>query len=281
MATCYRHPDRETGVSCSNCGNPICTDCMTPTPVGMRCPECARQRTKVRTAAAVRTGSTAAPVTKALIAVNVAAYLGELATGTGGLNGVGGSFVNEGALLGHGIVDGHPAGVEAGEYWRLITGGFLHASIIHIAFNMYILWFLGNLLEPAIGSVRLALLYFTALLAGSFGALLLEPNGFTVGASGAVFGLMGAAFFESRTRGVEALQSQIGLLIVFNLVLSFVLNNISVGGHIGGLIGGSLAALALQYGDRLRQPWLGAAGCVLIAAVSVVAAIAVADRVVT
>lgn len=280
MATCYRHPDRETGVACSNCERPICTDCMTPTPVGMRCPECAKQRTQVRTAAAVRTaGSYAAPVTKALIAVNVAAYLGELATGSGGLNGVGGTIVNEGALLGIGIVDGQLAGVDQGQYWRLITGGFLHGSIIHIAFNMYILWFLGNLLEPAIGSVRFTVLYFTALLAGSFGALLLEPNNFTVGASGAVFGLMGAAFLESRVRGMEALQGQIGMLILLNLVLSFVLNNISVGGHIGGLVGGALAALALQYGDRMRQPAFGLVGCALIAVVAVAGAIAVAGRV--
>lgn len=280
MATCYRHPDRETGVACSSCERPICTDCMTPTPVGMRCPECAKQRTQVRTAAAVRTASGyAAPVTRALIAVNVVAYLGELATGSGGLSGVGGSLVREGALLGVGIVDGQLAGVDQGQYWRLVTGGFLHAGIIHIAFNMYILWFLGNLLEPALGSARFAALYVTALLAGAFGALLLEPNSFTVGASGAVFGLMGAAFLESRVRGMDALQGQLGMLILFNLGLSFVLNNISIGGHIGGLVGGALAALALQYGDRQRQPALGLAGCAAIAAVSVVAAIAVSGRV--
>jgi membrane associated rhomboid family serine protease len=281
VATCYRHPDRETGVACSNCDRPICPDCMTPTPVGMRCPECAKQKTKVRTAASVRAGASgAAPVTKALIAVNVLAYLGELATGSGGLSGVGGSFVREGALLGVGIVDGDVAGVDQGQYWRLITGGFLHAGIIHIAFNMYILWFLGNLLEPAIGSVRFAALYFTGLLAGSFGALLLEPNTFTVGASGAVFGLMGAAFLEARSRGMEALQSQIGMLILFNLALGFFLNNISIGGHFGGLIGGALAALALQQGDRMRQPAAGLVLCALLAAISVGAAIAVSGRIV-
>lgn len=281
MATCYRHPDRETGVSCSNCGRPICPDCMTPTPVGMRCPECARQRTQVRTAASVRAGSTAIPVTKALIAVNVLAYLGEIATGAGGLGGASGPLVREGAVLGLNVVDGQLAGVDTGEYWRLVTGGFLHSGFIHIAFNMYILWFLGNLLEPALGPVRFVALYFTSLLAGSFGALLLEPNSFTVGASGAVFGLMAAAFLEARSRGMDAVQSQIGMLIALNLVLSFVLNNISVGGHIGGLVGGALALLALQAGDRARQPAIGLLGCALIAAIAVGAAIAVSGRIVT
>src|SRR6187399_1511657 len=104
MATCYRHPNRETGVSCSNCGNPICPDCMTPTPVGMRCPDCARQKTTVRTAQTIRSiGSNAAPVTKALIGVNVVMYLAEIIAGSGGLNGFGGSntIVYHLATLGH------------------------------------------------------------------------------------------------------------------------------------------------------------------------------------
>ena len=274
MATCYRHPDRETGVSCSNCDRPICPDCMTPTPVGMRCPECSKQKTEVRTAASVRRASTAAPVTRALIGVNVLAYLAELATGTGGLNGVSGTLVRDAALIGN---IGN-LGVADGEYWRLVTGGFLHASIIHIAFNMYLLWILGNMLEPAIGSVRFTVLYFTALLAGSFGALLLDPQTVTVGASGAVFGLMGAAFFELRSRGIDPFRAGIGWLIVLNLVLSFVLNNISVGGHIGGLVGGSMAALAMHAADRRRQPALGVAACAAIAVAAVVLSIAVAGR---
>src|SRR3954466_3113213 len=103
MATCYRHPNRETGVSCSNCGNPICPDCMTPTPVGMRCPDCARQKTKVRTSQSLRrTGAQAIPVTMTLIGANVVMYLLEIATGSGGLNGAGGSVVTNLALIGEG-----------------------------------------------------------------------------------------------------------------------------------------------------------------------------------
>ncbi|UGS37890.1 rhomboid family intramembrane serine protease [Capillimicrobium parvum] len=248
---------------------------MTPTPVGMRCPECASQKTKVRTAANVRAAGQHAPVTKALIAVCVLVYLAEIASGTGGLNGVGnGTITENGALIGHfRFTD---IGVAHGDYWRLITGGFLHASIFHILFNMYLLWILGQMLEPAIGSVRFGIVYFTSLLAGSFGALLLEPEALTVGASGAIFGLMGFAFVEMRSRGIDPFQTFIGWLIIINLVLGFVLNNVSIGGHVGGLIGGALAGFAFQYADRRRQSSLGYAGCAVIAVGSIAAAIAVA-----
>ena len=283
MATCYRHPDRETGVSCSSCGRPICPDCMTPTPVGMRCPECSRQTTKVRTASAVRAmAGNAAPVTKALLVVNVLMYLAEIMAGDGGLNGfgAGNEVVKNLALLGQGLFVGDTAlsGVAEGQYWRLITGGFLHASIIHIAFNMYLLWILGQMLEPAIGSVRFAAIYLTSLLAGSAGALLLEPNAITVGASGAVFGLMGAAFVELRARGIDPFQAGIGWLIVLNLVLGLFLNNISIGGHVGGLVGGALAGLALQAADRRRRPQAGLAGVAGLAVVSVALGIAFASQ---
>lgn len=281
MATCYRHPDRETGVSCSSCGRPICPDCMTPTPVGMRCPECANQTTTVRTAQSIRNAaSSAAPVTRALLVVNVLMYLAEIMAGDGGLNGFGGNneIVKHLALLGQGLFAGDAAlsGVAEGQYWRLITGGFLHASIIHIAFNMYLLWILGRMLEPAIGSVRFAAVYFASLLAGSAGALLLEPNAITVGASGAVFGLMGAAFVELRARGIDPFQAGIGWLIVLNLVIGLFISNISIGGHVGGLIGGALAGLVLLEADRRRQPALGLAGVVGIAVVAAVAGIVLA-----
>jgi membrane associated rhomboid family serine protease len=282
MATCYRHPDRETGVSCSSCGRPICPDCMTPTPVGMRCPECARQRTKVRTSESVRrVGGGRMPVTMGLILANVFLYLLEIATGSGGLNGAGGSVVTNLALIGEGAKIGPGGvpeliGVAHGEYWRLVTGGFLHASVLHILFNMYLLYILGQLLEPAIGSVRFSVIYGVSLLAGSFGALLLEPHAVTVGASGAIFGLMGAAFFEMRHRGMNPFESGIGFLILINLALGLFLNNISIGGHLGGLVGGALAIMAFQYGDRMRRPALGYAGCAVIGVAAVAAAIAVA-----
>src|SRR5262245_34269080 len=164
MATCYRHPGRETGVSCSSCGRPICPDCMTPTPVGMRCPECARQRTAVHTLAATRSEPR---VTVAIIIVCAALFL---ATGDFGVQSSGGNqLFRDLALFGPAVSIGH-------DYWRLVTSGFLHAGFLHIAFNMYLLWVLGQMLEPALGSLRFAILYFTSLLCGSFGALLLSPD---------------------------------------------------------------------------------------------------------
>jgi membrane associated rhomboid family serine protease len=267
MPTCYRHPDRETGVSCSSCGRPICPDCMTPTPVGMRCPECARQRTPVRT---IRSTAEEPVATYVLIAVNVLAFMGSLAGGGQVASRGGGSVIDNGALYGPAIGDGH-------EYWRLVTSGFLHAGLIHIAFNMYLLYILGSLLEPAIGRVRFLVLYFTALLGGSLGALLINPLSLTVGASGAVFGLMGAAVVIMRARGFDPMASGIPLLIGLNLLITFVFPGISIGGHLGGLAAGTVAALLLVHvGDRLRSIVLPVLACVCLAGAEVAAAIAVA-----
>lgn len=277
MATCYRHPTRETGVSCSSCGRPICPDCMTSTPVGMRCPECARQRTKV---VRMRDMAATPQVTYALIAVNVIAFLaeGRLAGGSGG--GVG-NFFNEGALIGSGLEGSTlthltAVGVAYGQWWRLISSGFLHVNLLHIGFNMYFLYLLGRILEPALGAAKFALLYFVSLLAGSLGALLVSPHQSTVGASGAIFGLMGAVLLEARARQIPELQSWVTWLIVLNLGFSFVFPDISWGGHVGGLIGGALCALLLQYGDRHRQPALALAGCVALGVGAFAGGIAVA-----
>ena len=269
MSTCYRHPDRETGVSCSNCGRPICTDCMTPTPVGMRCPECSRQKTKVHTMSSL---AVEPRVTYALIALNVMAFIAVGATG-GGLGGSGGSLFGEGALVGIAAGSDGLVGVAAGEYWRLITGGFLHAGLLHLGFNMYVLYWLGTMLEPTLGHVRFLALYLASLLAGSFGALLLSPRSFTVGASGAVFGLMGAAFILERARGMDPMQSGIGFVILLNLGLTFVIGNISIGGHIGGLVGGALAALAITRLPRTRSVYPAVAVCGAVAALSAAGAI--------
>jgi membrane associated rhomboid family serine protease len=240
--TCYRHPDRETGVSCSSCGRPICPDCMTPTPVGMRCPECANQRTRVVRGVGRADGYGQAPATFVLIAINVIVYLAEIASGSGGLGEQQGSLVGDYGLFGPSVAEG--------EWYRLITSGFLHASLIHIGFNMLLLFLLGRLLEPALGTPRFLALYFASLLAGSFGALLLEPSSLGIGASGAIFGLAGAIFIIARGRGMDALAGEIGFLILFNLVFSFVSPRVSVGAHVGGLIGGVICALAIVAGER-------------------------------
>jgi membrane associated rhomboid family serine protease len=243
---------------------------MTPTSVGMRCPECSRQRTKVVTARSLYGGQPS--VTFALIAINVVVFLGELVSGVSATgNSFGGSsLILHGALFGPKIADG--------EYWRIVTSGFLHFNLWHIAFNMYALYILGTMMEPAIGHMRFALIYVVALLAGSFGALIVTPDSFTVGASGAVFGLMGAAILEMRSRGIDPMQSGLPFWLGLNLLFSFTFNGISVGGHIGGLIGGALAGVAIGELDKRRSiPRLvGPLVAVAIGVISVIGAIAVA-----
>jgi membrane associated rhomboid family serine protease len=215
---------------------------MTPTPVGMRCPECAGQRTQVRRgqAALEPTGYTATIV---LIALNVAAYLAEIATGTGGISGTIGTVYFNYALQGHAVADG--------EWYRLLTGGFLHAEIFHIAFNMFALFILGRLLEPAIGTPRFVALYFASLFAGSFGAIALtDPHTLTVGASGAIFGLFAAAFVIARGRGLNALAAELGVILLLNLGFTFAAPHISIGGHLGGIVGGFICALFIVAGER-------------------------------
>jgi membrane associated rhomboid family serine protease len=261
MATCYRHPSRETGVSCSNCGNPICPDCMTATPVGMRCPDCAGQKQRVQTMRSLHADPT---VTYVLIAINVLLFLGS----GGSLGGGGGNRVfQDFALWGPLVADG--------DYWRLVTSGFLHSGILHLGFNMYVLYWLGTMLEPSLGHVRFTALYFASMLAGSFGVMLLSPNSVTVGASGAVFGLMAAAFVMQHARGINPMQSGLGPVILLNIGITFLVPNISIGGHLGGLVGGALAAFLMDRIARGRVP-AGVAACVAVGVVAAAGAIAVA-----
>jgi membrane associated rhomboid family serine protease len=272
METCYRHPGRETGVSCSNCGRPICPDCMTNTPVGMRCPECARQRTRVRTMRTVEEPT----ATYVLIAINVLVALGLILGGS-----TGGEFGNN-TIYDLGAVSRDT--VADGEWWRLVTNGFIHGAgypnsvFLHLGFNMLALWVLGGILEPAVGRLRFLLIYFTSLLAGSLGTLLLSPDGFSAGASGAVFGMMGAGLLVMRRRGISPMESGLGLWLVLNLIITFTIPNISIGGHLGGLAGGLVATfLLVDLPERVRSApaALPIALCAVLALGSVAASIAV------
>jgi membrane associated rhomboid family serine protease len=182
-----------------------------------------------------------APATFVLIAVNVAAYFAEIATGSGGLEPIT-SLIPEFGLFGPLVANG--------EWYRLLTCAFLHAGLFHIAGNMILLFFLGRILEPGIGTPRFVMVYFVALFAGSFGALLLSPNSLSYGASGAVFGVVGATFVIARGRGVDALASSIGIIILLNLAFSFGVPGISIGAHLGGLAGGVLCAFFILAGER-------------------------------
>ncbi|HKP09109.1 MAG TPA: rhomboid family intramembrane serine protease, partial [Gaiella sp.] len=268
-------------VSCSECGRPICEECMNFAPVGIKCPEHAAvkagHRPRVTTAQprAVRQAQRSvagldAPATVTLVAINVLVYLVTVYQGAG-LNAPGGKVFEDGALIG--------AAIDLnGDWYRLVTAMFLHAGVLHIAFNMLALYWLGTVVEQALGTWRFLLVYFVSGLAGSAGALLFTgPFAVTVGASGAIFGIMGSLLvLEYVATGTFAGQAM--ALIVLNLALTFTIPNISVGGHLGGLVGGVLATFALVQFRHSRQRWLGPALVVGIAVVSVaVASVRVGD----
>jgi len=227
---------------------------MTPTSVGMRCPECSQERTEVKKPAFAG-GATFARATKVLIGLNVAAFLLQILSGSGGFNATSGSVFIDGALCGNAIGDGGICGgvieTSGGEWWRIITSGFLHGTIIHLGLNMFALYVLGQVLEPAIGTARFVAVYLVALIAGSVGALLLSnPAQFTIGASGAVYGLFLATIVIARQRGMNQVVTQLGFWLVLNLVFTFSVPNISIGGHLGGMVGGALGALLVVAAER-------------------------------
>ena len=264
---CYRHPKTETAVSCSSCGRPICTECMVFAPVGIKCPECAGRPAGIKKATTRARGAAGAGaglvVTRALIALNVAVFVVQLIQS--GSGGSGGPLFDHGALYGPLVADG--------QWWRLLTYGFLHAGALHLATNMLMLWWFGGALEALLGRARFVAIYTLAILAGAAGALLLTPLSATVGASGGVFGILGAALYLER-RGISVVGGFAFAVVAFNLVFSFALPNVSIGGHLGGLAGGLLAAFVLSsFGrghaayQRLRP--LEVAGLVTIGVLSV------------
>jgi len=246
-ATCYRHPDRETGLSCSECGRPICVDCMSVAPVGIRCPDHAGNAPRLQQPVTKRVMNVGramptAIVTKILVGVDVGIYVLQLAMGAD-INANSGKIFEQGALFGPLVADG--------DWWRLITAAFLHYGPIHLLMNMLALWWLGAPVEMALGHWRFLLLYVVSGLAGSAGALIASPTAVTVGASGAIFGMLGAGLvleYEATGR----LGGPYLTLIIVNLAFTFAVPGISIGGHLGGLIGGALGALALTGFGRDR-----------------------------
>lgn len=267
MATCYRHPNRETGVSCSNCGRPICPDCMTPTPVGMRCPECSQQKTQVRN---LRTMAVEPIATYILIAINVAIFIGTRQN----------FRIEEQLVLTQAAFDstGTIVGVAEGQWWRLITSGFLHTELIHIGLNMLALFWLGRMIEPALGHARFLGIYFASLLTGSLGVMILDPEAATRGASGAIYGLLGAAIVMARNRNIDLMQSGLIPILAINLLFTFFANGISIGGHIGGLIGGLVVTFVVEeLAARRRNSMPIAVGfCAVIGVAAAAASVALA-----
>jgi membrane associated rhomboid family serine protease len=249
---------------------------MTPAPVGQRCPEHSGKPQGVgrMTSGVRRIGyeGTGGLVTRILIGVNVLVYLAELAQGSG-VNATSGSIYEKGVLVSSAIDShGHLVGVAHGDWWRLITSAFLHYGPIHLGLNMLALYWFGTPVERYLGRFRYLLVYLVSGLAGSAGALIVTPNTPTVGASGAIFGILGAAFILERQRSY-VLGGGALTVIVINLIFSFTVANISVGGHIGGLIGGALCMLALSRFGRGH----GAYGRLGVAGIGGVVAVAVAS----
>lgn len=264
MDTCFHHRDRETGRSCTRCGRPACAECLRDAAVGAHCWECIRAARPPARERARRWNATAGPlVTKVLIAANALVFL--LTTLQAGATGRGGQLQGDLVLFG-------PA-VAAGEWYRLLSSGFVHFGLIHVGFNLVLLYRFGEMLEPALGRVRFVALYVCALLAGSFGALLVEPLALTGGASGAVFGLVGAAGLAHRRQGIGVWQSGIGGLLAVNLVITFVIPGISVGGHLGGLAGGTaVGAVMVRSSPSRRATVEGLAWAVVIAGLALLGA---------
>ncbi len=268
---CYLHPDRTALLRCSRCERPICGDDAIEAPVGYQCTSCAEGGVAVRRL----TDLVVAPrLTQVLLGIIVVVFVV--------------TNVDRSAVLSTlGLV---PVAVGTGAWWQLVTSAFVHANLMHIAFNGILLWRLGELLEPRLGHARFGALYSAGLAGGSLGVMLLawatvatplaripllgfalatHPVGVTVGASGAVFGLMGAAVVAMRDRGASPWRTDIGALVLLNLVITFIVPGISVGGHVGGLVAGMAAGTAIA---RLRNRStamiaLGAAGALAIAVV--------------
>ena len=239
--TCYRHTDRVTGASCTRCSRPICPDCMIEAPVGHHCPTCVHEArahmSKVHKVRFSAGGLTVAGglVCTALLVVNVAVYV------------LGHSRANfevrfaDNALL---VAHNH-------EYYRMITAAFLHANLLHLVFNMFGLYLFGSQVEAAVGAPRFATLYGLAAVGGSACSQFFGPAGqFSVGASGAVFGIFGAFFVIARSKGMDV--SQVGGLIMINLFLGAVIPGIDNAAHVGGLLTG--AAVAGVYELAGRRP---------------------------
>lgn len=183
---------------------------------------------------------------------------------------LGGALDGTGGLIATG--DGSAVLSTGNEWYRLITSGFLHYGIIHLAFNMYILFILGNMLEPALGRIKFTAIYFASMLGGSAGALLLEPNGLAAGASGAVFGLLGAATVGMWHQGINPFSTGVGRLLLMNLAFTFLWPNISIGGHLGGVIAGSVCAFFMMAPAYKGFPrWAASVAPAAVAVISVVA----------
>ena len=236
---CYRHPDRDTGVSCQRCDRFICVDCASPGAIGFLCPEDAKDRVKIQKATFQKSLVSSAPITFILIAINVLVFVAELLF-PGLIYSL--RYGNVGSIT------------EEGSLFRVFTSSFAHSDTqyTHILFNMYSLFVLGTLLEPMLGKIRFLSLYAFSIFGGGLGFLILSTQfGSVVGASGAVFGLMGAYLVFLIVMKLNA--GQMYIIIALNLVLGF-LPGIAWEAHVGGLVvGAAVGYVLVATRNRAKQ----------------------------
>ncbi|MFJ6631053.1 rhomboid family intramembrane serine protease [Streptomyces sp. NPDC091376] len=270
LPSCYRHPGRETGISCTRCERPICPECMVSASVGFQCPECVRtgsgtghaasaSRPRTIAGAAVSSGDPRL-VTKILLGINVAVFIAVLADHAlaDRLDLIGLAFNPQIQQV---------VGVADGEWYRLVTSMFLHQEIWHIAFNMLGLWWLGGPLEAALGRARYLTLYLLSGFAGSALVYLLEePNRGALGASGAIWGLLGATAVLMRRLNYD--MRPVIALLALNLLFTFTWTGISWEAHVGGLVAGTLIALAMVHAPREHRTLVQAGTCAVVLLVS-------------
>ena len=239
MSYCDLHPEKETYVKCSRCEKYICIDCMRSASIGYQCPACASDSTPVikginRNRFIPNQKNT--QVTKFLSISLLVVYVFQFLLGD--------VLIANFALFAPSVADG--------QWWLLITAGFLHGSIIHLLFNVYILWVLGSQLENIVGKAKFIIIYFGSLLGGSLASHLFSPFGsYSIGASGAIFGLMGAMLVVGRKRNLDI--SQITTLVVINVVIGFVLSGIDWRAHLGGLAVGGFISWVLINATSLKE----------------------------
>ncbi|MEV5374781.1 rhomboid family intramembrane serine protease [Streptomyces nondiastaticus] len=270
---CYRHPDRETGIRCTRCERPICPECMVSASVGFQCPACVAgdsgtghrpQAAAPRTIAGGVRAADPRLVTKVLLAVNVALWIAVMATGDG--------LIDEMELFGRAVLAGEPQGVAEGQWYRLVTAVFLHQAPMHIAFNMLSLWWIGPPLEAALGRARYLALYLLSGLGGSaLTFVVADPRQPSLGASGAIFGLLGATAVIMRRLNYD--MRPVAALLVLNLIFTFTWHNIAWEAHIGGLVVGAAVAYGMVHAPREKRALVQGLTCGVTLAVIVAAVV--------
>lgn len=260
---CYRHPDRRSFILCQRCGRTVCPECQVQAAVGVQCPECVREANKaipkVRRPLRFGRGS-ATPVTYAIMAVNAVIF---------GVNFLTTSIFSGGLMYQLFIYIPAATGIEP---WRMMTSVFLHTQFLHILFNLYTLWIFGRMLEQSLGKARFLALYLISGFAGSVAVLLLAPDSWVLGASGAVFGLFGAFAVVQRRLGGNSVQ--ILVVVGLNLAIGFIIPGISWQAHVGGLLAGAAIAAVLLATRERRQRGLQIAGIAGIAVLLIATTVA-------